>query len=339
MTGNDASVCAESNTTAPARTRLYRDGELVEEGFPAAKISDYLADPAATVWLDLRGPDQHDLDLVAEEFQLDPLAVEDAAFRRERPKLDRYPTHLFLNTYATYLDDRTGQLSTSEVAAFITKQALITVRKDDRMPAADLLRTWDDSIDVAGGGVGFLLWGLLDHMVDLHFDAVQSLDDEIESLEDGLFDPRPRSAEVQRRSYQLRKSIVVLRRVALPMREVVNALMRHDLHVVSGDMAIYYQDLYDHVLRVTEWTDSLRDLVSTIIETSLTIQGNRLNEIMKKLTGWAAIIAVPTAVTGFFGQNVPYPGFQQASGFIASLVIMVAIAGLLYALFRRNHWL
>jgi magnesium transporter len=123
------------------------------------------------------------------------------------------------------------------------------------------------------------------------------------------------------------------------MREVVNALLRRDLGVVDDAMAPSYQDVYDHVLRATEWTESLRDFVTTILETHLTIQGNRLNETMKKLTGWAAIIAVPTAVTGFFGQNVPYPGFAHKSGLYESVVIMVVIAVALYVTFKRRNWL
>ena len=119
---------------------------------------------------------------------------------------------------------------------------------------------------------------------------------------------------MQRRSFALRKSLVTLRRVVLPMREVVNTLLRRDLDIVDEAMTPYFQDVYDHVLRATEWTESLRDLVTTILETNLTIQGNRLNVITKKVTSWAAIIAVPTAITGFYGQNLPYPGFARTSG-------------------------
>jgi magnesium transporter len=161
----------------------------------------------------------------------------------------------------------------------------------------------------------------------------------MEGLDDLLFDERPHGAEVQRRSFELRKSLVVLRRVVLPMREVVNSLLRRDLGLVDEAMGPYFQDVYDHVLRATEWTESLRDLVSTILETNLTIQGNRLNTIMKKVTSWAAIIAVPTAVTGFYGMNVPYPGFAQRSGFAASVVLVVVLSGGLYLLFRRLDWL
>jgi magnesium transporter len=168
---------------------------------------------------------------------------------------------------------------------------------------------------------------------------VHSLDEHIESLEDLLFDGGLHDTEVQRRAFRLRKSLVLLRRVVLPMREVVNSLLRRDLDVVDEAMAPYYQDLYDHVLRVTEWTESLRDLVTTVMETNLTIQGNRLNMIMKRVTSWAAIIAVPTAVTGFYGQNVPYPGFNHWSGFVTSTVVMIGLSVGLWAAFRRQDWL
>jgi magnesium transporter len=123
------------------------------------------------------------------------------------------------------------------------------------------------------------------------------------------------------------------------MREVANTLMRRDMHIVDDTLMPYYQDVYDHVLRAAEWTDSLRDLVTTIRETQLALQGNRLNMIMKKVTSWAAIIAVPTAVTGFYGQNVPYPGFGKPEGFWVSTIAMVAISALLYAAFRKRDWL
>jgi magnesium transporter len=109
--------------------------------------------------------------------------------------------------------------------------------------------------------------------------------------------------------------------------------------VLRPELLPYYQDVYDHVLRATEWTESLRDLVQSILETNLTMQGNRLNVITKKVTGWAAVIAVPTAVTGFYGQNVPYPGFGHHSGFIASTAIIVVLSLLLYGIFRRNDWI
>jgi magnesium transporter len=320
-------------------TRLYRQGILEAKDFPAAQISDYLEQPDTVVWLDLCEPDQQDLELVSEEFGLHPLAVEDATQEHERPKLDRYQDHAFLTAYAVSLDPTTGRLQKSELAAFITPRALITVRKDPRFDIQGVMERWDGSADLAVHGVGFLLWGLLDFVVDGHFATVQQLDEALEGLEDLLFDDRPRSAEVQRRSFEVRKSLVVLRRLVLPMREVVNTLLRRDLGLVDEAMAPYFQDVYDHVLRATEWTESLRDLVSTILETNLSIQGNRLNTITKKVTSWAAIIAVPTAVTGYYGMNVPYPGFGRPSGAVASTVLIVILSGGLYRLFKRLDWL
>jgi magnesium transporter len=335
-----ASAVAESTPTkCQARTRLYRGGELELEGFPVADISEHLKDDSAVVWLDLRDPDREDLAVLSAEFGLHPVAVEDAVHDHERSKLDRYRSHLFLAAYAVQLDTATGELATSELAAFITPRALITVRKDDGLDIGAVVSYWDASPDLAGAGVGYLLYGLIDNVVDGHFAAVQALDETIEGLEDALFDENARGNDVQRRTFELRKSLVLLRRVVLPMREVVNALMRRDLKIVDDSLQPYYQDVYDHVLRATEWTESLRDLVTTILETNLTIQSNRMNVITKKVTSWAAIIAVPTFVTGFYGMNVPYPGFSQHFGVGISVGIMIIAAVTLWVVFKRKDWL
>ena len=212
------------------------------------------------------------------------------------------------------------------------------MRKDDGLDIGAVLDYWDASPDLARYGVGYLLHGLLDYIVDGHFAAVQSLDDAIEDLEDLLFADQPQDQDVQRRSFELRKSLVLLRRVVLPMREVVNALMRRDLQIVSEPLQPYYQDVYDHVLRATEWTESLRDLVTTILETNLTIQGNRMNVITKKVTSWAAIIAVPTFITGFYGMNVPYP-VSASCGLVTSSAIMIVAGGRPLLRLQAQDWL
>ncbi|MDT8911636.1 magnesium transporter CorA family protein [Amycolatopsis sp. PS_44_ISF1] len=322
-----------------AHTRVYRDGVLAERGFPVERVSDYLQDPAATVWLDFCEPTEADLAAIREELGLHALAVEDAVHEHQRPKLDRYETHAFLTAYSARFDPGTGEVTRSELAAFVTPHALVTVRKDDGFDIDAVTDRWDASPDLAKSGISFLLHGLLDYVVDGHFECVQALDDQIEALEDLVFDERPDQRELQRRSFRLRKSLTALRRIVLPMREVVNALMRRDQHLVDDEMMPYFQDVYDHVLRASEWTESLRDLVATVRETQLNLQGNRMNLIMKKVTSWAAIIAVPTAVTGFYGQNVPYPGFQTTAGFWVSTVVIVLLSVGLYASFKRRDWL
>jgi magnesium transporter len=333
-------ISRETPTTCQARTRLYENGRLAAEGFPVSRISDHLADGIGTIWLDLRDPSHEDLLVLQDEFGLHSVAIEDAVADRERPKVDRYDTHLFITCYSARLDKATGELATSELAMFVLPRALITIRKDDGLDVGKVVERWDSSPDLAGFGVGFLLHGLLDYIVDGHFEAVQSLDDSVEELEDNLFAPAPaKDMNVHRRSFELRKSLVVLRRIVLPMREVVNTVMRRDLHFVGEDLLPYYHDVYDHVLRATEWTESLRDLVTTILETNLTIQGNRMNIITKKVTSWAAIIAVPTFITGFYGMNVPYWGFSDKGGFIAAIALMLFCGAALYVLFRRWDWL
>jgi len=332
---------ARDHGKGAARTRLYRDGALVKENFPIEQISDHLdGDGDCVVWLDLCAPDHEQLRQIGEEFGLHALAIEDALDETQRTKLDRYRTHLFLSAHSASLDAVTGRLDVQEIAVFITHNALITVRNDDGFAIEEVVERWDSSDDLAANGVSFLLYGLLDYIVDRHFDVVEQLDEAVDEAEDGLFDSRRGAIEtVQRRSFQLRKSLISLRRITLPMREVVNTLLRADLGVVPEPMAPYYRDVYDHVIRATEWTESLRDLVTTIVETNLTQQGNRMNLIMKKVTSWAAIIAVPTAVTGWYGQNLPYPGYQNHGGLIASTALIIGLAGLLYITFRRKDWL
>jgi magnesium transporter len=324
-----------------ARTRLYRNGVLEKENFPVADISECVNDPGAVVWLDICVlDDETGLDDVEEEFGLHALAVEDAAHERQRPKLDHYGTHLFISAYAIALNPKSMDLESSELAMFVMPNALITVRKDRKFDMDEVVKRWDATPELVKEGAGFLLYGVLDYIVDGHFQAVQDLDERIESLQDDLFDDsRDRVREVQKKSFDLRRDLILLRRFVLPMREVVNGLMRRDVKVVNDTLMPYYQDVYDHVLRATEWTESLRDLVSTILETNLTIQGNRMNLIMKQVTSWAAIIAVPTAVTGFYGQNLHYPGYMNTYGLLTSSLIIVLGSSALYFVFRRKGWL
>ncbi len=346
MTGDEddpqeaAPACRADGTSCTAHTRAYRAGQLVEEGFSVDRVGELLARDDTVVWLDLDMPDADDLDTITKQLGLHPLAIEDAVTQHERPKVDRYEDHLFLSSYVVALDETTAALSSHEVAAFITPRAFVTVRKAEGMRIEPLLARWDGApSELKAEGVGFLVHGMLDLLVDGYFDAVTSLDDEIEGLEDVLFDPKPRPEELQRRSFEVRKSLVLLRRVVLPMREVLNTFMRRDLKIVGPALTPYFQDVYDHVLRASEWTEGLRDMVSTVLETNLTLQSNRLDISIGRLTAYAAILAATTAITGFYGQNVPYPGFSRTSGWITSATLLIASVVGLFALFKRKGFL
>jgi magnesium transporter len=323
------------------RTRVWRNGVLEAEDFPFEEISDYLAQDDCLVWADICAPDAARLAELAEELSLDPHAVEDATAPNERPKANHYATHTFFTAYMLHFDSGTAEVTSRRISAFALPRGFFTVRQSEDFELAPIVRAWDQNTALMKYGPKALAHGLLDVIVDSYFDTITALDAEIEKTEDILFEGTPSTGtEVQRRSYELRKSVVIARRAITPMREVVNTIARHaeeDTQLTA--LRPYYDDLYDHVLRATEWTDSLRDLLSTMFETNLSLADARLNTIMKKLTAWAAIIAVPTAITGYYGQNVPYPGFGHEWGFIVSCAIILLLAGGLYISFRRRDWL
>jgi len=324
------------------RGRVWRAGKP-QDDFEFASISDYLVEPDTLVWADIYDPDHAALKELAGELSLNDWAVEDAIADAERTKVNVYKTHTFFTVYAVAPadppDESAPTLSEHRISGFVLPQGLITVRLSPEFDIDEVSRRFDE----LGGqeyGVGALVHGLLDVVVDGHFEAVQCLDDAVESIEDDLFaDNNPKSG-LQRRTFRLRKDLVELRRVVLPMREVVNAIQHRRLDAKTApELDPLYADLYDHVLRASEWTESLRDMVNTVFETNLSLQDARLNTVMKKLTGWAAIIAVPTAVTGFYGQNVQYPGIQTVTGFLVSTAIIVLLVALLYVSFKRRDWL
>lgn len=336
MQGREQACRASSPTSCLAHTRAYRDGRLVEQGFDVPLISDLLEEPSTVVWLDLLQPSEADLAVLVEELGLHPLAVEDALHPSQRPKLDRYADHLFLAAYAVMLEG--DQTAVAEVAAFLTPRALVTVRKDPRVELEPLLERWDGAQQLAASGVAFLAHGLVDVLVDAYVVVTQELDDRADAIEDALFDG-PGERALQEQTFAMRSSVTQLRRVVLPMQEVVTSMRRPDVGLVDERMAPYLRDVDDHVQRVLAAVESLREQLATILDTTIALQGQRLNETLFRLTAWAAILAVTTAITGYFGQNVPYPGFQQRSGLLASTAVLVVSVGGLYAYFKRKGWL
>lgn len=320
------------------------------ENFPLKDVSDHLHQGGELVWVDLLNPDHAALCALADELSLDPRAVEDVVEHRERTKATRYATHTFLTVYATALGPQIpgsieSRLLTDRVSIFVLPTGVVTVRHEIDPARAvfdinEVVRRWDDNSDLLRKGSPALLHGILDVVVDSQFDTIQQLDDTIESLEDGLFDDRSQTRKLQRDTYRVRKELVELRRIVLPMREVINTVMRRGTPGTdAGELDSWYSDLYDHVIRAAEWTESLRDMITTVFETNLSLQDARLNTIMKKLTGWAAIIAVPTLVTGWYGQNIPYPGYGNGWGVWTSALLSVLTSITLYTGFKRRDWL
>ena len=319
-------------------TRAWRGCEVVARDFPIAEVSEHLEHDDEIVWVDLCAPDADTLHELATELDLHELAVEDALSEHQRPKLDRYPTHSFVTCHAIRWNGP-QDLAATEIDCFIGRRWLITVRKDEDFPVSALLDRWEQSNQLIEQGVGYLVYALLDLVVDGYFEAVTGFDDYYDTVSEGLFADTPLDPREQRDWFEARRSLVHFHRLVAPMREVVSGLMRREQGSVQEPLYPYYQDVYDHVLRVVESTDALRDLVATIVETNLSLRDYRQNQIMKKVTSWAAIIAVPTLVTGYYGMNVPYPGFARHWGVWFSTGLMLVMVVTLYVSFRRRDWL
>jgi magnesium transporter len=313
---------------------MYRNGELVDRDFPVAEVAGRLEDHSAVVWFDLCAPSEEEIGLLRDELGLHALAIEDAFSERQRPKVDRYPTHLFLSVYAVRYEKH--EIKTCEVDVFVARNALVTVRESEDYALEGVERRWDSAPQLASSGIGFLLHGLLDDVADSHYAAAQALDDDIEALEDRIYDEKP---HVGRKALQLRRALVQLRRVALPMREVLGSLLHREHDLVDDVMMPYYLDVKDHTLFTAELTESMRELITNLREAEVAVQGNRLNSIMKKVTSWAAIIAVPTAISGYYGMNVPYPGFEQKWGVWVATLGIFGLSYFLYLMFKRRDWL
>ncbi|WP_305782361.1 magnesium transporter CorA family protein [Symbioplanes lichenis] len=325
----------------PTMSRLYEDGKVVAENFAFEEIPQLLAKHRhAALWLDLLDPDELDLQLVAPIFGLHPLAVEDAVHDHQRPKLDRYRNHLFMNVYAVSVgtDGPTPVSDKQEISSFITERAFITVRKS----AGDfgpVLRRWDDEPELAKHGVSFLVYGLLDVVVDGQFAGARALDEAMDKTEDAMLEEGGAPRPVRMYGFGLRKALVHLRRSVAPMPDVISTLLRLELDLVVDGLKPYFRDVDDHARRATETLDQARDRINGLLDADLNEQSNNLNVTTRKLAAWAAIIAVPTAVTGYFGQNVPYWGYETTGGFLVSSIVIVVSGVLLYWYLKRRGWL
>jgi magnesium transporter len=334
--------------------RTYRDGRLAGAGEATASTDPGLeaalalvGQPGALVWLDVT---PEELPAVAERLGFHHHAVEDALKSADpgdevaqRTKLDRFPGHVFLYLYRASAGSD-GSLLLRELPVFVNPSVLVTVDRASAIDATQLTERWDAHPELLRHGVAALLYGVLDMVVDTHLAAVDALGDAVDQMEDDLFDGDGDAdpTAITRRGFYTRKSLVRMRRIAAPMRELVSGVMRvedDDQTPIPPALMPYYQDVYDHVLRVNDTIEGLRDLITTIYETRLTKADHALNTVMRKLAGWAAIIAVPTAVTGFYGQNVPYPGFLKPWGFWFSTALWVLMSGALYVGFRRRRWI
>jgi magnesium transporter len=315
---------------------LYRNGTITEERIDPARISDLLREEGTLVWVDAEDPTEAEVQTLAEEFSLHPLAVEDTLHRDQRPKVETYKDYFFLVLHALSLDGE--EIRDSEIHAFVGPGFLVTLRYAPAFDIAPVRQRWELQPELTNEGGGFLLYVVLDEVVDDYFEVIERFEDSSEDIEQAVFAHEP-EPDLQERIFHLKKQVLQFRRRVVPLRQVLD-LLQDGMGLVTERLRPYYRDVADHTIRVLEFTDNIRELLTTALEAYLSQVSNRLNQVMKQLTSWAAIILVPTLIAGIYGMNFRHmPELNWLLGYPMALGMMAVSAFVLFRVFRRRDWI
>jgi len=334
----------------PTRSVVWRAGRTVGTDLSADRITaEFGTDDSVRAWW-LLPRDADALTDTAELLGLDQFAIDDVLGPREAPKLDVVGDTVLIVTAALSFDTPSAELSIQRVSVLATDRALVVIADDGPLATIGLLLQ-ECEARMRADGIAAGLHIVLDSLMDNYSAALESMEEATDLLTAALFDDKPMGRSEQLRAFRMRQAIGHLRKVATPMVEVTTSLAnaaglpaeqeKNDpiARVLGTTMARRFSDVADHARHAAEGTGALRDMLNSAYETNLSLADVHLNMIMKKLSAWAAIIAVPTLITGFMGMNVPYPGFAETGGFIAALVVMVGAVCTLFVLFKRSDWL
>lgn len=286
---------------------------------------------------DIANLDRRDVGTIAEEFGLHELAVEDAIHLRQRPKLDVYENHLFLTMHQ--LNEEDGQLEAAQIACFVGPRFVLTLHEGAERTLREAKDRWKRENADFGGGSAILTHTLLDVVVDDYQKLADKLEAEVEELEDIVL--ATHDAPVQRQLYSVKQRTARLRRYVLPLQRVAGDLLS-PLHEdrIPEETHPLFRDVLDHVLRISDEVRNIDDLADAAIDLRRSAEAQMLNDATKRLTGWAAIIAVPTLITGVYGMNLGiWPPAESRWGFYSVLILMIVICTLLYSYFKKKDWI
>jgi len=303
-------------------------------------ISEVLKKPGVFVWIGLHDPPPELLQQIQVEFGLHDLAVEDARVAHQRPKLEQYGDSIFVVLRPAIVSADHRHVELGETHFFVGPRYIVTIRHG-ATPSYTAVRTRCESTPgLLGKGPGFVLYAVMDFVVDQYFPAVDGLADQLESLEGEIFSEDFDRTTVER-IYGLKRSLVELKRAVSPLVDVCNRLMRFDLPtIIPEDTRPYFRDVYDHAIRINEQVDTLRELLTGALEAHLSLTAVNQNDAMKKLAGWAAIIAVPTMVAGIYGMNFKFmPELEWRYSYPTVMTATAAVCVYLYYRFKRSGWL
>ena len=320
--------------------RRYRTGEDRPEPIDLAGPDALGSAPDSFSWFDIVEPGRDDLDRLRSAFSLHPVTVEDTLHRRQRPKVELFDEYAYVVLRPlTVTTEPTVALQEHEVHVLAGRDFMVTLRWAPEFPMRGVQARWDRHPEVRE--IGFAIYALLDEVVDGYLTAVEVLEDEADDLEDLVFE---RDAEgdadtVQQRLFRLKRDTVVLRRSAMPLRQGID-LIQEDASISTPALAPYFRDVMDHVIRVVELADNVRDLLTSLLEVRVAQAANRLNEAMKSMTAWAGIVLVPTLIAGIYGMNFDHmPELSWQLGYPMALGVMAGSALGLYVYFKKRGWL
>jgi magnesium transporter len=300
-------------------------------------ISEVLKVPGHFVWIGLHEPDDTTLAKIQDEFGLHELAVEDARNAHQRPKLEEFGDSLFVVLRTAQAND--GKIEFGETHVFVGSCYVVALRHGASLSYAEVRQRCERNPQLLAKGPAFVLYAIMDFVVDHYFPIVDRFEDELELLEEQIFGDGM-TRDTTERIYDLKRDLVRLKRAVWPLVDVCNRLVRFDTALVPEDVRPYFRDVYDHVLRINETIDNLRELLTTALEANLSLIAVRQNEVMKRLAAWAAILAVPTAIAGIYGMNFQdMPELHWRHGYAVVMAVIGCTCWFLYWRFRKAGWL
>jgi len=318
----------------------YQDGRKLGD-IPVADISDSLTKTGCFVWVALFDPTTDEIDEMAVEFGLHPLAIEDARKGHQRPKIDEYEESLFaaVHTIEASSDEPDAELIRGEVDIFVGRNYVLSVRHRTQKGFADVRARCEREPELLRFGSGFVFYALMDSIVDRYFPVLDAYESELEQIEEQIFAHNAARSNIES-LYALKQKLMVLKHAVDPLMEATGKLYGGRVpHICSG-MQEYFRDVYDHLHRIHQTIEGIREMLTTAIQVNLGMISLSENEVTKKLAAWAAIIAVPTMVAGIYGMNFRHmPELEWQYGYYASIAVMAAVDVYLYFRFKKAHWL
>jgi magnesium transporter len=320
---------------------LYRDGaDQVEQGFGVEQLPELLKDEKAVIWVDMSEPTSEDENVLLNVFQFHPLTVEDCRENRHYPKIEEFPGYLYFIVHGVRADTSSDRFNTIELDGFLGPNYVITYHHDEFRSinaVKQLLRT---SPVVCRRGASYLLHQILDRIVDYYSPVLDDFDNRIDELEAKIFGGRSSNNEMLGDIMNIKRSVLRLRRISVKQLDVLLRISRGEFDLIPQALLPFYRDIYDHLGRVTDLAESYRDLIAGLLDAHLSVVSNRLNEVMKVLTIFSAIMLPLTFIVGVYGMNFEHmPELQSRYGYYVVWGAMITVAVGMLLFFRKRGWL